>query len=185
MTQDAPAERDGVAKADRQNGYEDEGARHQADLARYEEELAQYESDLARYLQSRIKPGLSSGAIPLLARSIAKDIAKNEPPEAPVSADGSGEPEDGSGEPEDGSGDAEDGADDAEYGGVEASDFEADLHELQARLGEDWILCFSVQSENDWLTAETQDANQRVEAPDAERLVRIVEAINDGGGRQG
>jgi hypothetical protein len=41
----------------------------------YEKELADYESELARYLQARIKPGLSRGAIPLLARSIAREIA--------------------------------------------------------------------------------------------------------------
>jgi hypothetical protein len=38
----------------------------------YEKELADYERELARYLQARIKPGLSRGASPLLARSIAK-----------------------------------------------------------------------------------------------------------------
>ena len=35
-----------------------------------------YEKELAGYLQERIKPGLNSGAIPLLARSIAKEIAR-------------------------------------------------------------------------------------------------------------
>jgi hypothetical protein len=151
MSEDSPAEREeDAAEGDRQNGYE--------------EKLAQYEADLARYLQSRIKPGLSSGAIPMLARSIAKEIARNEPPESPDGANGSGEAEDGS---------------------AEAPDFEADMHELQAELGEDWILRFSVQSDDAWLTAEKQDASQRVEAPNAQGLVRIVEAINEGGGRQG
>jgi hypothetical protein len=164
MTEDSPAEREDVAERDRQNGYEDEWAQHEADLARYEEELAQYESDLARYLQSRIKPGLSSGAIPLMARSIAKEIARKEPPEPPDSADGSGE---------------------AETGWAEASDIEADMRRLQAELGEDWILRFSVQGEDGWLIAEKEDASQRVEAPDEERLISIVEAINGGGGRQG
>jgi hypothetical protein len=155
MTEDSPAVREeDVAEGDRQNGYEEE-------LARYEEELAKYESDLARYLQSRIKPGLGGGAIPLLARSIAKEIARKEPPEPLDSVDGSGEAEDG-----------------------EASDFEAEMHGLQAELGEDWILRFSVHGEERWLTAEKRDARQRVEAPDGERLVRIVEAINQGGDRQ-
>jgi len=40
----------------------------------YERELADYEQELARYLQARIKPGLRRGAIPLLARSVAKEI---------------------------------------------------------------------------------------------------------------
>jgi hypothetical protein len=146
MSEDSPAERDrGVADEDRQNGYE--------------EELAQYESELARYLESRIKPGLSRSAIPLMARSIAKEIARREPPE----------PHEGVR-----------GASDAEDGSAEAPDFEADMHELQAELGEDWILRFSVQGEEGWLTAEKADASQRVEAPDAQRLVTIVDAINDG-----
>jgi hypothetical protein len=34
-----------------------------------------------------------------------------------------------------------------------------------------------------WLTAETQDATQRVEAPTAEVLVKAVELLKEGGGR--
>jgi hypothetical protein len=150
MPEDSPAEREeDVAEEDRQNGYE--------------EELEQYESDLARYLQSRIKPGLSRSAIPLVARSIAKDIARREPPEPP---DGAGE----SGE--------------AETDRAETPDFEADMHELQAELGDEWILRFSVKGEDGWLTAEKEDASQRVEAPDAQGLMTIVEAIEENGGRQ-
>jgi hypothetical protein len=124
----------------------------------YEQELAEYETHLSRYLQERIKPGLSRSAIPLVARSIAKEIARREPPEPPEGA----------------------GSD----GGAAPPDFEADMHELQAELGEDWILRFSVQGEDGWLSAEKADGGQRVEAPDAARLVPIVEAINDGGGRR-
>lgn len=124
----------------------------------YEQELAQYESQLAHYLQERIKPGLSRSAIPLVARSIAKEIARREPPEAPAS---------------EGSAD-----------GGQSTDFEAEMHEFQAELGENWILRFSVSGGDGWLTAEREDASQRVEAPDAARLVKIVEAINEGGGRR-
>src|SRR5687768_4081648 len=46
----------------------------------HEEEVARYEQELAAYLQERIKPGLNSGAIPLVARSIAKAIAHREHP---------------------------------------------------------------------------------------------------------
>ena len=46
----------------------------------HEEEVARYEQELAAYLQERIKPGLNSGAIPLVARSIAKEIAHREHP---------------------------------------------------------------------------------------------------------
>jgi hypothetical protein len=121
----------------------------------YEQEMAEYETHLAGYLQARIKPGLSRSAIPLLARSIAKDIARREPPE-PEGERSVGQP----------------------------PDFEADMHELQSELGEDWILRFSVHREDGWLTAEKADASQRAEAPDAERLVKIVAAINEGGGRR-
>jgi hypothetical protein len=127
----------------------------------HEEELADYETELARYLEKRIKPNLSSSAIPLMARSIAKEIARKEPPESMGGGNG-GEGDEASSPP----------------------DFEADMHDLQRELGEDWILRFSVRGEDGWLTAEKDDASQRVEAPDAERLLRIVEAVNEDGGRQ-
>ena len=46
----------------------------------HDEEAASYEQELAGYLQERIRPGLNSGAIPLLARSIAKEIANRQHP---------------------------------------------------------------------------------------------------------
>ena len=160
----------------------------------YDEELAAYEKDLAGYLQERIKPGLSSSAIPLLARSIAKDITRREPPEPPKGA----HPQAGDDQPDTQASDeqpdtqASDDQPDTQAGNeqpdTQARDdqpsFEADMHELQAELGEEWVLRFSVHGEDGWLTAEKQDATQRVEAPDAQRLVTIVEAINEGGGRQ-
>ena len=45
------------------------------------------------------------------------------------------------------------------------------MHELQADLGKDWILRFSVQGDDAWLTAEKDDGSQRVEAPTASVLV--------------
>jgi hypothetical protein len=134
-----------------------------ADEDGYERELAEYEKQLAEYLQEKIKPNLSSGTIPLLARSIAKEIARREPPEAPEAPGGGGgtQPEEGQQPP----------------------DFEAEMHELQQELGEDWILRFSVQGDEAWLTAERPADGQRVEAPDAQGLVPIVDAINEGGGR--
>jgi hypothetical protein len=127
---------------------------HEESQDGYEKELADYEKELARYLQTRIKPGLSRSAIPLMARSIAKEIAAQDPPEQIG------------------------GSDVPEAGGGPAPDFEADMHELQARLGDDWILRFSVHGEDGWLTAEKQDLSQRVEAATAEQLVRIVEAMD-------
>jgi hypothetical protein len=53
---------------------------HEESQDGYEKELADYERELPRYLQARIKPGLSRSAIPLMARSIAKEIAAQDPP---------------------------------------------------------------------------------------------------------
>ena len=64
-----------------------------------------------------------------------------------------------------------------------SADLEADPHELQAELGEDWILYFSVHSDDTWLTAEKDDASQRVEAPTASVLSKAVKVLNAGGGR--
>jgi hypothetical protein len=129
----------------------------------HETEIARYEHELADYLQERIKPGLNRGAIPLLARSIAKEIAHREHPNG-ASTDAQREDEPG----------AESEA---------APDFEADMHELQAELGEDWILRFSVQGDDAWLTAEKDDGSQRVEAPTAAVLAEAVAVLNEGGGR--
>ena len=129
----------------------------------HEEEVASYEQELAAYLQERIKPGLNSGAIPLLARSIAKEIAHRRHPD----------------------GASEDAEAEDEHSAESAAppDFEADMHELQAELGEDWILRFSVQGDDAWLTAEKDDGSQRVEAPTASVLAEAVALLNEGGGR--
>jgi hypothetical protein len=127
-----------------------------------EEEVSKYEKDLAGYLQERIKPGLNSGAIPLLARSIAKEIAHREHP--------NGTPE----APQ-----VEQGAE----GEAPEDDFEDEMHELQAELGDDWILSFSVHGDDDWLTAEKEDGSQRVEAPTAAVLLEAVSLLNESGGR--
>jgi thymidylate kinase len=107
----------------------------------HEDDVARYEEELEGYLQERIKPGLNRGAIPLLARSIASEIAQQE------------------------------------------YDLETDLRKLQAELGEDWILYFSVQGDETWLTAEKEDATQRVEAPTASVLSEVVKLLNERGGR--
>jgi hypothetical protein len=135
-----------------------------------EEDVAKYEQELAGYLQDRIKPGLNRGSIPLLARSIAKEIARDEYADRGTAGREPSDDEDddeltGDGEPD---------------GDI---DLETALHELQSELGEDWILYFSVQGENTWLTAEKDDASQRVEAPSASVLTNAVKVLNEGGGR--
>jgi hypothetical protein len=180
----------------------------------HEDEVARYEQELADYLLERIKPGLNSGAIPLLARSIAKDIAHREHPngshenaQSPdeaedksnaesddePSAESDDEPsaesdDEPSAESDDeGSGEADEPSaetDDEESAESEAPpDFEADMRELQAELGEDWILRFSVQGDDGWLTAEKDDGSQRVEAPEASVLLEAVGLLNERGGR--
>ena len=136
-----------------------------ADSNRYEHALADYQKELAHYLEERIRPGLNAGAIPMLARSIARDIAAQDPPESPDDSEATSD------------GDA------PTEGQAQAPDFEADMHDLQAELGRDWILRFSVHGQEGWLTAEKQDASQHVEAPDAEGLVRMVHAINENAAR--
>jgi hypothetical protein len=114
------------------------------------------EQELASYLEERIKPGLNRGAIPLLARSIAREIA-----------------EENYRRDED-----EDDEDDDE-----PTDLETGLHTLQQRLGDDWTLLYAVHGGEAWLTAESQDATQRIEAPSADVLVKVVELLKQGGGR--
>ena len=162
-----------------------------------EQELAAYEKDLAEYLQERIKPGLSRSAIPLLARSIAKGIARSDGPAAsdgkeshagadaqadedqPLEAD---EQSDTEGDDEQPDLEADEQSD--TEGNEEQPDFEANMYELQADLGDEWILHFTVKGEKGWLTAEREDGSQRVEAPDAQSLVTIVDAIDECGGRE-
>jgi hypothetical protein len=137
----------------------------------HEEEVARYEQELAAYLQERIKPGLNSGAIPLVARSIAKKIAHWEHPNgASQEADVEDQP----------------GAEADDQPGAESEappDLEADMHELQAKLGEDWIMRFSVQGDDGWLTAEKDDGSQRLEAQTASVLLEAVELLNENGGQ--
>src|SRR5690242_8962773 len=138
------------------------------------EEAATYEQELAGYLQERIKPGLNSGAIPLLARSIAKEIANRQPPQS-ASEDAKPEAE----------ADKSANGDSGQSAEGEAPDFEQDMRELQAELGKDWILSFSVHGDEGWLTAEKDDKSQHVEAQTADVLSEAVGLLNNSGGRTG
>jgi hypothetical protein len=130
----------------------------------HEQEIASFEQELADYLQKRIKPGLNSGAIPLMARSIAHEIAHRERPDGSSRA---------------GADDEAPAKDDAQAG----SDFEADMRDFQAELGEDWILRFSVHGDDAWLTAEKDDGSRRVEGQTAAEIAEAVAKIEEGGGR--
>ena len=169
------------------NGHDDRGANYEQALADYLQERIKpglnpgaipmlsrsiakeianggSERKLADYLQKRIKPGLNRGAIPLLARSIAKDLLTG-------SANGGPKEEKKAPKPE------PRGEDDG------AVDFEAEMHDLQSEIGDDWIVSFSVWGEDAWLTAEKTDGSQHVEAPSASVLVKATKLLNRRGGR--
>ena len=186
-------------------------------MAKQQDDVADYEKELASYLQERIRPGLNRGSIPLLARSIAKEIAHREHPngasqdaeaEEEPSAEAEEEPDvDAEDEPDADEDEYDDEADEAEAEDDEAEDevsaeaddeeaddaqdaeseepsaFENEMHELQEELGDDWILRFSVQGDDAWLTAEKQDGSQRVEAPIGDVLREAVALLNESGGR--
>jgi hypothetical protein len=193
-----------------------------------EDEATQYEQELASYLQERIKPGLNKGSIPLLARSIAKEIARDRPdgassdtkeqdePAAEADLEPTDEAED---EPRDEAEDddeledeprdedededdfedepsdevededledePDDEEDDVSQETEKKPDFEADMRELQAELGDEWVLTFSVKGDDAWLTAEKEDGSQHVEAQTADLLLEAVELLEEGGGRSG
>ena len=174
-----------------------------------EDAPSSYERELAGYLQERIKPGLNRGAIPLLARSIAKELAHRDAPAGASQEDEADrEPRDESDEArgdesqdtadeqrgdeadDESSAAADEGSrseadDESSAEGRESSDFEDDMRDLQAELGEHWILRFSVHGDEAWLTAEMDDGSQRVEAPTAAVLTEVVELLNEAGGRSG
>jgi hypothetical protein len=57
------------------------------------------------------------------------------------------------------------------------------MRDLQANLGDDWILRVSIQGDDAWLTAEKDDGTQRVEARAAAVVAEVVELLNERGGR--
>ena len=190
------------------------------------QDASSFEQELAEYLQDRIKPGLNSGAIPLLARSIAKDIARRQSSDDAESGDDDSteadadedqvqaeaddtdvedtEDDDTEAEADDDEAEAEadydeeaeadddteaeaddeyddegDGENAADANGNGSTDFEAAMRELQGELGDDWILRFSVQGDESWLTAEKEDGSQRVQASTATVLSEVVELLNE------
>jgi hypothetical protein len=169
------------ARSTRDDQGEDGGRRSQNGNG---EAAPTYEQQLAHFLQEHIKPGLSRGAIRLLTRSVAKRVAHPRPGEDP---DAAGEPsgqeddvrdevydDDVRGEADD---DFSDGDDETERS------LEDEMRDLQASLGDDWIVRVCVQGDYAWLTAEKDDGSQYVEAPSADVLAEVVELLNQSGGR--
>ena len=170
-----------------------------AELEEGQDGSADFEKELAAYLQERLKPGMSRSTIPLVARSIAKEIARMdacrpenggaEEPEADTEpelteakdaevADEADEDQNAEAEEPEGDEEEPEAEGSGENGDRPIPDFEADMHELQGEFGDDWILRFSVHGDDGWLTAEKQDASQHVEAATADQLIRIVEAVD-------
>ena len=181
------------------------------------DEAATYEQELTELLQERIKPNLNRGSIPLLARSLAKDIAarqrtdeaeedeprdeaaddqpetddeaqgddeRDEEPEAEAGDDSDEEQEEPEDEEQDSEAEDEDSEPEGEgEGGGEdpVSVFEEEMHQLQEDLGDEWIVRFSVQNDEAWLTAEKEDGSQHVEGPTADVLREAVELLEGGG----
>ena len=173
--------RDGRKRADRGTSQHGNG-----------DGAATYEQELAHYLQERIKPGLNRGSIALLARSIAKEIAHRPPDE---DADVAGEPSNERDDDVRSEADSDVSDEEADNVQAEAADvfsneedgdegsLEDEMRDLQANLGDDWILRVCIQGEHAWLTAEKDDGSQRVEAPAAHVLAEVVDLLKEKGGR--
>ena len=203
-------------KARPQDNGSDKGKSGSGDKA------SSYEEELTELLQERIKPNLNRGSIPLLARSLAKDIASRQRPdeaeeddqpeaddEAPADRERDEEPEADAGddsaadeepdeeedpdeEPkaeaddeeladEDDESEDEEEPEDEEESEDPVSAFEEEMHQLQEDLGDEWIVRFSVQNDEAWLTAEKEDGSQHVEGPTADVLREAVELLEGGG----
>src|SRR3954453_22079809 len=141
--------------ARKRNRSDETASGHDQDLERFEQELADY-------LQERIKPGLNRGAIPLVARSIAKEVAHWDTPNG-ASTDATDDEDVEAEADDDVEAEAEDDFEPGSDEDVEAdeepdepandedeSDFEADMRDLQSEFGEEWILSFSVQGDAAW-----------------------------------
>jgi hypothetical protein len=124
------------------------------------QDVSGFEQELAEYLQERIKPGLNRGAIPMLARSIAKDIARRQ------SSDDAQSGDDGESNPTDAEADedrtrAE--ADDVEAAEDEDTQAEADDDEIEGEAdydeeaeGDDDIEA-EAEADDDDVEAESDD----------------------------
>ena len=156
-----------------------------------------YEGRLRAHLQRRIKPGLNSGAIPLLARSIARETAAGYERELTEYLQQRIKPGLNRGAvpmvartiaraiaaSRQFAGFSAGPGDDADVLG--AADFEIEMHALQEQLGDRWIVSFSVHRGQAWLSAQSADSSQRVKGPTAAVLKRAVRLLNARGGRGG
>ena len=148
------------------------------------EAAATDDQQLAHYLQERKKPGLSPGALRLLARAVTKGAAHRRPREdSDAAGEASGQEDDDVREEvdDDARGEANDDFSDEE--GADERSLEDEMRGLQANLGDDWILRVCVQGDYAWLTAEKDDGSQRVEAPAADLLAEVVALLNESGDR--
>ena len=120
----------------------------------------------ARDLQERNEPGLSRGALRLVARALTK-----------------GAPHRRLAEDSDGAGEASGADEDFHEEDQDGRSLEDEMRDLQANLGDDWILRVCVQGDYAWLSAEKDDGSQHVEAPAANLLAEVVALLKESGDR--
>jgi hypothetical protein len=150
------------------------------------EAAATDDQQLAHHLQERIKPGLSAGALRLLARAVTNRAAHRRPGEdSDAAGEASGQEVDDVHEEVDDDADGEADEDFSDEEDEAKRSLQDEMRGLQANLGDDWILRVCVQGDYAWLTAEKDDGSQRVEAPDADLLAEAVALLNESGDRSG
>jgi hypothetical protein len=148
------------------------------------EAAATDDQQLAHHLQERIKPGLSAGALRLLARAVTNRAAHRRPGEdSDAAGEASGQEVDDVHEEvdDDAGGEADEDFSDEEDEAKRS--LQDEMRGLQANLGDDWILRVCVQGDYAWLTAEKDDGSQHVEAPAADLLAEVVALLNESGDR--
>jgi hypothetical protein len=125
------------------------------------QDVSSFEQELAEYLQERIKPGLNRGAIPLLARSIAKDIARRQSSEDAQSGD---DADDNSTEAEADEGQAQAEADDVDETEDDYTEAEADEDEAEGEADYDE----EAEAEDDIEAEADDDAEAEADDDDLE-----------------
>ena len=129
-----------------------------------------YEKELAAYLQERIRPGLNSGSIPMLARSIAKELAKRDHP--------NGTPEES---PEDDEATAEGADEEVAAEGEDEVSAEAEDEDIAESEDEDEDEASAEAEAEDDADDEDEDDDEDDEAPTAfeEDMYELQEEFGD------
>jgi hypothetical protein len=119
-----------------------------------------YEKELAAYLQERIRPGLNRGSIPMLARSIAKEIAKRDHPNGTPDQSAEDDEVTAEGAEDEAAVEAE-GEDAADAEGDDDADAEGDDDEVAAE-AEDEDVAEDEDEDDDEAVAESDEEDEDV-----------------------